>query len=350
MNVDAGSGNSSSDPLGYAGDLTEALHDAALEPFRIPSTLEDAPAQSRAAALRLAVAIGRCRLFDVEAGEMDGLLPANAATAAAAELAVVLERERDDAISFPRRFDDADPFEAEDLCEGVLEQRMSAWAAFVAIEEAYEDAEDSADPNLAALQSAIEDALTSLERFDDLLTQDEFLSLLSVATASRLLDNWRAMLAPPHRDPLPWWLDGTLEEVARRTAELLESTAVITAVKEGKSVRPWFAVAAVAAAAPAAGESPFLGWTSPDGGAAAILTRTAGSPDDLAVIEFSDQNAKPLVELAGRSVRLGDLNSIVDASGGAPFRAGDLSDLASRRPIPPDLLVGDEGAVWKFSP
>jgi hypothetical protein len=351
MNVDAAHWGASGDhPLGYAADLFKAFHDAALSAFRIPSTLEDAPAEARAAALRLAVAIGRCRLFGVDAGEQDGSLPTNAATAAAAELAIALEQWRDDALSHPKRFDEAAPLEAEDLCADLLEQRMAAWAAFVAIEESYDDALDASDPNLEALHDAMEEALNRLEKFDGLLTQEEFLSLLSVTAGSRLLDNWRGMLAPSYRDPPPWWLDGTLEEVARRTAESFQSAEVAARRGGGRAAQRWFEIAAVAAAAPSSVEAPFLSWTSPDGDAFALLPRKAGSPDDVALVEFSDRDGRPLVALAGRTVRLGDLRSTVDGEGRARFLAGDLAELAARRPAPPKLVVGEEGAVWTPTP
>ena len=59
--------------------------------------------------------------------------------------------------------------------------------------------------------------LDSFDAVDGELQQGEQLRLLSVATELPLLDNSCEMLAEPYRDPLPWWLDGTLEVVAAET-------------------------------------------------------------------------------------------------------------------------------------
>jgi hypothetical protein len=38
------------------------------------------------------------------------------------------------------------------------------------------------------------------------------LPLLRLAASTRLLENWRRLLAPAYRDCPPWWLDGCLDE------------------------------------------------------------------------------------------------------------------------------------------
>jgi len=36
---------------------------------------------------------------------------------------------------------------------------------------------------------------------------------LSLASVTHVLDNWRQLLAEKYKEPLPWWLDGTLERL-----------------------------------------------------------------------------------------------------------------------------------------
>src|SRR6185437_1496915 len=59
-----------------------------------------------------------------------------------------------------------------------------------------------------------DEAQLELSPTDEALRRQQ--PLLSVAAGTELLANWRRLLVEPYRLSLPWWLDGSLEEVAGR--------------------------------------------------------------------------------------------------------------------------------------
>lgn len=162
------------------------------------------------AAYRLALARGRCRLFGVEA-DLGAPLTVVEATAALRESVRWLTLELKTAKELGPRWDNCvDPVEAEELVAGLLEQRMDAWAVGLAINEVFYAEEFP----LRELTDAIDAEQSAIDAFDTAL--EEHLDILSTLAGTRLLDNWRARLASEYRESLPWWLDGCLEEEARR--------------------------------------------------------------------------------------------------------------------------------------
>src|SRR5262249_34712833 len=119
-------------PAGCVDALRAALVQEELAEFGRAGPVTE---RAREAACDLAVAVGRCRLFGSEPGEdLDGTLPAPVALAAAVALAERLRGWAEEASTLGRRWDENDdPIEAEDLCLDLLEMRMDAWAAYVAI-------------------------------------------------------------------------------------------------------------------------------------------------------------------------------------------------------------------------
>ncbi len=202
------------DPLGYRDDLRDALTDPDLDKV---GTDGGAELDAARAAYRLAVALGHCRLFGVDAGEeRDGVLPPHLALAAASELARVLRTWAELAADLGTRWDTAvDPAEADNLCAGLLGARMEAWATGLALDEAQQDCAEEGDARAAALAGAIDRVQDALDSFDTALEAQA--EVLATVTGTRLLDNWRALLAAPYKEDLPWWLDGRLEETARRS-------------------------------------------------------------------------------------------------------------------------------------
>ena len=94
---------------------------------------------ARRASHWLAVVLGHCRLEGVDLGSLDGSLPAPVALAACRRQIHFLARCTRDVAQLEQRLDEAGGVvEANDLCFGLLEARMQAWAAFVAIDEAYQ--------------------------------------------------------------------------------------------------------------------------------------------------------------------------------------------------------------------
>jgi hypothetical protein len=220
--------------------LAEALSSPELAALEAP---EGGGQATEAAAYAVAEALGRCRLFGVEPGDdLDGSLGVALATAAARGLTRFLRQWTQDAKSLGERFDRAEGPEEEELCLGPVERRLEAWAAFVALEEAYEglpgdpgvmedvriilgqDAPEYGDVEegeaTAAFRLAFAQAGKELDAFDKALESQ--IDLLSIACGTNLLNNWRAMLAPPFNEMPVWLLDGRLEKAAARAAAAVD--------------------------------------------------------------------------------------------------------------------------------
>ena len=59
--------------------------------------------------------------------------------------------------------------------------------------------------------------------------------ILSIVTSLPLFDNWRKMLVKPYCDELPWWLDGTLEKVAKKIGDDIANDEVYSLKTLGNS-------------------------------------------------------------------------------------------------------------------
>jgi hypothetical protein len=174
---------------------------------------------ARRAAYRLAVALGHCRLYGIDLGDQDGTLLVAVGVAAARQLADYVHVWKKDAHQLPRRWEQAaEPQEAADYVVDLLTARMEAWAAFLAIDEAYQECLESAATQEAAFAAALDAVLAALGPLDEALRQH--LHLLALAADTRLLENWRGLLAEEYRASLPWWLDGRLEKKAESIAEV----------------------------------------------------------------------------------------------------------------------------------
>jgi hypothetical protein len=201
------------DPRGCREDLRDALADPDLG--KVGADGQADPDGARAA-YRLALSLGYCRLFGVEPGdELDGVLPLPLALAAVAELTRLLQDRSAQAATLAERWDrTVDPAEADDLCAGLLNLRMEAWAAGITLDEALLDGAQEGDPRGPVLAAGIDRFHDALDRFDAAL--EEQFEVLATIAHTHLLENWRVLLAPVYREALPWWLDGRLEAVARR--------------------------------------------------------------------------------------------------------------------------------------
>ncbi len=95
-----------------------------------------------------------------------------------------------------------------DLCMGILEARLEAWAAYLAIDESYSVAMDKADAATGTFSQVIDALLDGLVAWDEAIQWAEPL-IASVAAGpnARLLDNWKKLLAAPYRQSPPWWLE-----------------------------------------------------------------------------------------------------------------------------------------------
>lgn len=349
----------SGDPLGCRADLAEALAAPALSQLEGSTPLSP---EVPLAAYQVAVALGRCRLFGVDPGELDGTLPPDMALAAARQLAFYLsEWAHVHVPTLPQRWEDAaDPTEAEEMCLELLEARMEAWAAFVAIDEAYAATLVAGDapphPETAArLAHELDDLPARLDALDNALAEQ--IPLLATAADTQLLNNWRALLAPAYRELLPWWLDGTLERAARQAyqqmlAELPPSSTPATQPAVPPPASPSRALAAyrramaraVALAARVA-QPPAINlvrWDAPDGRFRAYLPLSAGTEPVLALSFFtiSGEFARQLV---GTPVELDGVESTINDVGQALLSSERLRSAPRHDAI---LLVGPQRIAW----
>ena len=236
-------------------------------------------AESRA--LDAAVACGYCRLFGGEPPEF--AFPAALAPVAATRLVTLVDASASNAENLPAAWDAAIPADANGLVADLLQARMDCWAALETL-----DAIDEELPDDAALAAGIASCDEAVSRFDRALFKN--LDFLATLTDTPLLANWRLSLAPAYRDPLPWWLDGTLEvaavavdsEIADMERTLLQpSLAIIPAQSRSGRIRERV-VQTYAAAADVSrvGEplTPLCQWRSPDGNLTASLLPPPGGP------------------------------------------------------------------------
>ena len=337
------------DPLGWLDELRDALGDPALDTC---FSQEASPSQDvRHAAYRLAVAIGHCRLFGIEPPEdLDGTLPAVEAIVAAEQLREFVENWTEDARRLGARWDEEEPEVGEALCAEVLEGRMDAWAAFVAIDEAYYDCKLAREPIATQFDGTLDRLLDALDQFDDVLQEPDNLALLSMLIGTELLKNWKQLLAGRYREVLPWWLDETLEAAERRIEQ--ELAASEPGPETGKQLPeplkpvPRSRTASLAShrshhqrifeiqstfstkGAPeslAADHLPSLKWTSPDGEMhASLLCPARAAADELLPLVFEHDDDRAAADLSGKSVWLAGLESQIDEQGCTSFNLAEL--------------------------
>jgi hypothetical protein len=151
-------------------------------------------------AFRLAVALGSCRLFGVSVSDAEDftLSPSGAILAACSTIERLLEQER---------MTENPPADAESVLKR-LEARMELWAASIALEEASEAAAHDPAPEIAYLDQLLKTIRRRIGRLDNNLQRH--IPLLRPAAGTYLLENWRRLLAPAHRNTPPWWLDGCI--------------------------------------------------------------------------------------------------------------------------------------------
>lgn len=185
------------DRFGYSADLVQSLSSEELNVFR-----DNQPAGVKAqwAAASVAWSIGFCRLFGVVVKEeLDGVLPRSVAIAASVWLTSRIQLWTEDTLALKAKCDGSDPWYEQDLILSRIEHRMRAWAAQLAISEAFQNDEHEFPAEFRSM-------LEFLERFDRAFLQEkEF--IFSAAANTYLLENYRSMLVAPYNNPLPFWLE-----------------------------------------------------------------------------------------------------------------------------------------------
>lgn len=217
--------------LGYLYELIEALHSPELEQFDTTPT----PAADEAAA-KLAIALGYCRIFGIDAGEYDGTLPVPEALGAIRGLRERIKLLKEDIKTLPERWDSAaDSIEAQSYCADILEERMNYYAAQVVLGEALLSAVFDDDTNAELLDKELKVFMSELADIDELLTKEEMSFFLSTLVDTSLINTWRNHLVAPYNEYLPYWLDGTLEEVAKiLEKETKDTLAKVKSNKKGQ--------------------------------------------------------------------------------------------------------------------
>lgn len=352
------------DPMGWQYELQRALEDPALAAFERP----DIPGpDATAAAYRLALCLGYCRLLGIDLpDDIDGILPAREAMAAAEELIHHLGVWVEAAQQLPDRWDSAPAGVEDAYCTDILEARNDAWAAYWAISEAHEDCLAQGEETGEEFDGVIDRVVDALDRFDAVLQQPEMLSLLSTVAGTPLLHNWRKMFRIPDSGYMPWWLDGTLEEESRRIeAEVaafadkwLAPRPVSIALQHSPSVARRHSAAAIEnvqvtaalAADPSDDEPPIpviLGWTSPDGRWTARLSCPSRvAPGGRLPLEFLSLGGQPAADLAGEPVWLAGQEERIDAQGVARFDVQQLKTATAEPSQAFTLEVGEGRTEW----
>lgn len=336
--------SSSNDPFGLIDQLRLALARPELSAYALLSSpVESVGDAAKEAALQLAIALGRCRLFGADTEEAaQGALPTGVAVDAARQLECELEGWTCEAKVLAEDLDRCeDLIEIHSLCCEKLENAMDAWASFLAIDEAYQlDLEQGAG-GLSTFGEVLDSCLERLEIFHaGLREQSEHLAL---AAETELLENWRKMLADEFKQALPWWLNGTLEQVLiQRDQEMgsaFPSLALSDVLREAWNWLPK-PVLTMAAAKPGEAYTPTVRcWRSPDQQLLACLTASPGQTQ--LRLNFL-RDGESTTELQGKIVSLANLNSLVDEQGHALFSVADLGQSAAEQL--PKLVV--EGEVW----
>ncbi len=345
----------------YRDALRSALSSAWLD--RIGLTGEG-PKEALQAAWRLACDLGWCRLLAVQLAGQDGSLTVPWALAAARAGKATLTGWTGDAASLSRRWADCDnPLEGEELCLGLFENRMDAWACYVAIDEAYLDCLQDRDERASLFSALVNELLEQMNGFDRALQGES--ELLSLTAGSGLLDSWRQHLAGEFREPLPWWLDGRLERLAMQAQErALATLPGPEAWKQQRqrleSARIWGHPAGklppcrqpLLAAASAPSKEPLPGnvlvWRSPDRACIARLILPEWSTPELEerdrpVTFLLAEDQSPAVQLAGALVLLAGVEGrIAEGSLAAWFRLAQLRGADELT-----LHVGENLELWQ---
>jgi hypothetical protein len=242
---------------------------------------------------------------------------------------------------------------------------MDAWAALVALYEAYEAGLADGAAGVDDLDDDLNRVMDVLDEFDKDLARQT--ALLSLAASTPLLDNWRSWLAPEFLAEQPWWLDGRLEEAARRVEALASAacpspeqlarlrrqrglarhTAYPSSVLPAQR-QPAFPVAADVAHPLVPGPGETLCWVSPDGQWRAELHLPAWSDplrEELSrpVVFTARADDAPATVLDGQPVRLGRISSVL-ARARFPVTLAQLRQAGELR-----LEVGEPAQVWEVS-
>jgi hypothetical protein len=229
------------------------------------------------------VALGECIVMDAyEASEQPPFLAAEVALEGARAVIADVSAATASAENLEKAWDRVTTqSECDELTSELVRVRMEAWYAMEAIDSLADAATGESRSGL--LQSAAE-IDESTRAFDKALLNH--LDILSTLVETPWLRKWRQEL-PPRHEPLPWWMDGTLEAEAIRIGRESDreprlalprgsAYAVITAsdalpIRRHRDDVLRHAVTALAAAASAGTPMQTIVWTLPGSSLTATL-------------------------------------------------------------------------------
>ncbi len=229
------------------------------------------------------VALGECIVMDAyDAGETPPLFSAEIALEGANAVMAGVSAATARAKSLEKVWDCVTTqAECDEVTSGLLRVRMEAWYAIEALDCLADTSVGDVRRRLLGTAEAIDD---DTETYDDVLV--EHLDILSTLVATPWLRQWRQELPPKH-EPLPWWLDGTLEAEAIRIGRESDreprlalprgSASAVIAASDALPIRRHrddvlrHAVTALAAAAPAGTPMQTIVWTLPGSSLTATL-------------------------------------------------------------------------------
>jgi hypothetical protein len=153
-----------------------------------------------APAYELALALGRCRLFGVKVEE-DFTLGHAAFFAASDQMIEQLKR----VARWVVGAGDVCAYLLRNVALEMLEIRMDAHAAYLALDEAYAAARCEGHPQADHMARRLNQVRRMIDVVDGNLKEQE--QLLRLAASTHLLENWRRLLAPCFRGAMPWWVE-----------------------------------------------------------------------------------------------------------------------------------------------
>jgi len=333
---------------------------------QIKSRYEEILASPNAAVLPkdALVALGACIVLDAyHVGDSPPLLSAPVALEGANAVIAGVSAATASAIRLEHAWDRVTTqSECDELTFGLLRVRVDAWYAIEAIDCLAEASVGDVKRQLLRSAEAIDEVT---EAYDDVLV--EHLDILSTLVATPWLRQWRQEL-PPRHEPLPWWLDGTLEAEAirigresdreprlalpRGRASVVLRASDVVPVRRHSDDALRLAVAALAAAAPADAPMKTIVWTLPG----STLTATLYVPSRIAdgdqlSMHLGDGGDGSASQAVGSVVFLNGRPACWrlsrDVSGDfitASWSWDDIRDLSQSREL--TLQDGQTGAEW----
>ena len=342
------------DPFGYRHDYFSALN-----ADEISTLLEGAgPADesSSTACFTLVRALGYCRVCGLDQGEeFKSEIPRSIFSAAIRQWVSFAPQIQSSIEQLSTRLDHSvDDLEEDQIVCDVLDFALESWVITVAAAPVFDEVPDD-------LWDTFLDQIGEMDALLD-TNRDE----LSLAARTHWFENWRAQIIEAYSQPLPWFLDGTLEAVAAEVATqavasmppdyLWEACAAQNPTLQKRvvlftpAVLPEFSEVPMIAAATADEAVPVsFSWRSPDGDYYAVLSVPKPIPAEdyrLGLAFYRIEDDLPARQWVGSIVRFGDAEAKAGDDAIAWFPATALTQQEGT--VEMELRCGEPPQVWSF--